>query len=282
MAGIFGIFRLDGGGVDGAEMASMADALEHRGPDGIETLNWGEVAMGHCALHTTPESLHEILPCRDSLAGLAITADARIDNRKQLASDLGIHAAETAALGDSQLILRAYGKWGEACVEHLLGDFAFAIWDENQRKLLLARDHAGCKPLYYHSGEGLLVFASSAKAVARVSGVGASLNEARIADYLTELLEGGDHTCSFYNEVSRLPPAHAASMLCSQPSSNRRSSYSGVRTAAPASMASAMRPHAAASKTRGSGPPSSSRRNAVATMPPVMLGIAGRCSDQPR
>ena len=156
-----------------------------------------------------PSLFTKYLPFRDDASGLAITADARIDNREQLMEDMAVHVSKQHLLSDSQLILRAYQQWGESCVNHLLGDFVFAIWDERLQSLFVARDHMGCKPLYFHCHAGLFVFASSATAVARVEAVEATLNEGRVADYLVEDLEGINKTCSWYKQIRRLPPAHS-------------------------------------------------------------------------
>jgi asparagine synthase (glutamine-hydrolysing) len=208
MSGIFGIVRCGEARVAEAELAQMADELKHRGPDGIRYSARDNVGLGHCMLQSTPESLHEILPFRDDASGLVITADARIDNREQLIEDIPVRPASGAIISDSHLILCSYRKWGEACVDHLLGDFAFVIWDERAHSLFVARDHMGCKPFYYHCHDGLFVFASSASGVARIPEVKATLNEGRLADYLVRELEGINKTCTWYNEISRLPPAH--------------------------------------------------------------------------
>jgi asparagine synthase (glutamine-hydrolysing) len=157
-------------------------------------------------LHTTPESLQEMLPAIDSAAGLAITADARIDNRDELIRDLRLQ--EQPGLADSELILAAYRRWGEGCVDHLVGDFAFAIWDRRAGRLFVARDPLGCKPFYYAVSAGRFVFASSADAVAAVTG--AAMSEGRIADYLSMELEPAPAEITWYEGVSRLPPAHCA------------------------------------------------------------------------
>jgi asparagine synthase (glutamine-hydrolysing) len=208
MSGIFGIIRLPGAQIAETELAAMADTLKHRGPDGIHYSARDNAGLGHCMLHSTPESLHETLPFRDETSGLTITADARIDNRDRLLADIPVRPASGQVITDSQLILRAYMKWGESCSDHLLGDFAFAIWDERAQSLFVARDHMGCKPFYYHCHDGLFVFASSAMAVARIAEVKATLNEGRVADYLVQELEGINKTCSWYNEISRMPPAN--------------------------------------------------------------------------
>lgn len=208
MSGIFGIIRQLGATVTETELERMVDALKHRGPDGIHYTAKDNAGLGHCMLHSTPEALHEQLPYRHEVAGLTITADARIDNRDELIPKLGVRERGGQVITDSRLILNAFIKWGENCVDHLRGDFAFAIWDEKAQSLFVARDHMGCKPFYYHCGEGLFVFASSSMAIAGVAGVDALLNEGRVLDYLVEYLEGINKTCTFYHDVLRLPSAH--------------------------------------------------------------------------
>src|SRR5437762_10739731 len=120
----------------------MLGRLAHRGSDALGVWCAGAIGLGHRLLVTTPESLSERLPALNTRAALAITADARIDNRCELMQAL--HISEPAA-ADSSLILAAYERWAERCVEHLLGDFAFAIWDARTQSLLCARDHFGVR-----------------------------------------------------------------------------------------------------------------------------------------
>jgi len=146
MSAISGIFYRNERSVDPKLIKLMNDKLYHRGPDGSKIWCEGSVALGHQMLHTTPESLHETLPFEKD--GIIITADARIDNRKELSEKLNIEDEESVP--DSYFILIAYRKWGEKCPEKLLGDFAFAIWDKDNEKLFCARDHMGIKPFYYY------------------------------------------------------------------------------------------------------------------------------------
>ncbi len=112
-------------------------------------------------------------------------------------------------IGDAEIILQAYLLWHEACVEHLLGDFAFAIHDSRHKTLFCARDHFGVRPFYYHYSSGrFFVFASEPRAILALKKVPNKLNEGRIADFLISQLEGIDKTSTFYEEVYRLPPAH--------------------------------------------------------------------------
>src|SRR4029079_14398296 len=97
-----------------------------------------------------------------------IVADGRVDARRDLVRALGVET-ESAALRapDVELILRAYLHWGEACVEHLLGDFAFAIWDGRRQQLFCARDHMGVKAFYYARVGRWFVFSNTLDCVRR-------------------------------------------------------------------------------------------------------------------
>ena len=110
---------------------------------------------------------------------------------------------------DVELILRAYLVWGEDCVEHLLGDFAFAIWDGPKQKLFCARDHLGVKPFFYaHLGQKL-IFSSSLDCIRQHPAVSDRLNDLAIADFLLFDLNQDLATTSFA-DIQRIPPAHVA------------------------------------------------------------------------
>lgn len=204
MSAITGIFYRDGRKVDPKLIKKMNDRLAHRGPDGSAVYCEGVIALGHQMLHTTSESLHEKLPFYDEKSGLVITADARIDNRKELSEELGIEDKEDVS--DSYFILKAYEEWGEKCPEHLLGDFAFAIWDENEEQLFCARDHMGVKPFYYYLDDDIFVFGTEIKALFAVPDVPKELNEDMIAMFLMNI---SDYESTFYENISSFNPAHS-------------------------------------------------------------------------
>ncbi len=112
-------------------------------------------------MRITREDVFDAQPLHD--AGLDLVADLRLDNREEIAESLSIAPAALAGMADSGLLLAAYRKWGSACVEHLIGDFAFAVWDAGARTLTLARDHMGQRHVFYHQGEGFFAFASEIK-----------------------------------------------------------------------------------------------------------------------
>lgn len=183
----------------------MGNSLAHRGPDASGAWVRGSVGLGHRMLWTTPESLHERLPFVTRTESLAITADARLDNRDDLIAALEI---PDPAIGDGPLILKAYERWADHCPEHLLGDFAFAIWDARRQALFCARDHMGIKPIYYYHRPGhLFAFASEIKALLSLPQVPRQLNELRIGDYLVPILD--DKEVTFYRGILRLPPGHS-------------------------------------------------------------------------
>lgn len=205
MSGICGVWSFDG---RRPELEPVLALLERRGPDGTHLWGKGSVVLGHTLLATTPESLVEVLPLADEDSGCTITADARIDNREELITALEL-TAQTRSIGDGELILRAYLQWGEQCPKHMLGDFAFAIWDPRSNHLFCARDHLGMRQFNYHFAPGnLFAFASEAEAIIAHPLISDQLDEGRVADAL-ENLEGFDFTSSFYNKVLKLPPAHS-------------------------------------------------------------------------
>jgi asparagine synthase (glutamine-hydrolysing) len=207
VSGIAGIYFLDGRPVRREQLEKMNQVQRHRGPDRGAVWYDGAVGLGHRMLQTTVESLHEVLPLVEGTADLAITADARIDNREELISQLDFKKQSSAEIADSELILAAYSKWGEHCPEYLLGDFAFVVWDGRQRMLFCARDHFGVKPFYYYYlPRHFFVFASEIKGLLCSSEVPRQLNELQIGDYLSGLFE--DKGTTFYQNILRLPPAH--------------------------------------------------------------------------
>lgn len=208
MSGICGVWSFDGGDPD---LAAVLAQLERRGPDGTHSWADGPVALGHTLLATTPEALVEVLPLTEPDSGCTITADARIDNRDELIAALDL-CGEIRTIGDGELILRAYLKWGEDCPVQLLGDFAFAIWDPCVPRLFCARDHMGMRQLIYcHAPDRLFAFATEADALVAHPTVPKQINIGRIADFL-DGLEGIDFTSTFFDNIVRLPPAHTLSI----------------------------------------------------------------------
>ena len=207
MSGIVGVYNLERKAIDPESLERMVDKLAHRGPDGTGVWCDESVGLGHRMLWTTPESLLEQLPLKDSTGNLVLTADARIDNRDELIAALSLNNRPVDKITDSDLILAAYEKWGTDSPSKLIGDFAYAIWDNRQQMLFCARDHFGVRPFYYnYQAEGKFVFASEIKGIIAHPEVTQRLNETRVADYLANLFD--DKAITFYEGILRLLPAH--------------------------------------------------------------------------
>jgi asparagine synthase (glutamine-hydrolysing) len=211
VSGIVGIFRKDGAPADRLLLQSLAHFLAYRGPDGREVWADGPVGFGHALLRTTYESLGDRQPASLDRQ-FWITADARIDCRSELQTELEQKGQKVRdGAPDSELILHSYAAWGEACVEHLRGDFAFAIWDARRRTLFCARDHFGVKPLYYADLGDFFIFSNTLDCVRAHPDVSGELNEAAIGDFLLFGLNYNVATTTF-RDVQRLPSAHTLSV----------------------------------------------------------------------
>jgi asparagine synthase (glutamine-hydrolysing) len=209
VSGIVGIFERSAAPVDRGLLQALAHFLSQRGPDGRGTWSQGAIGLGQTMLRTTRESQIERQPA--SLDGqLWITADARIDCREELEKKLEQQGrgAASRTTTDSDLILRAYAAWGADCVQHLRGDFAFAIWDARKKLLFCARDHFGVKPFYYSDLGERFLFSNTLNCLRQHPDVSDDLNDAAIGDFLLFGLNCDAATTTF-RDIRRLPAAHA-------------------------------------------------------------------------
>ena len=206
MSGIAAVWRLDGAPLHQATLDRMIERLAPPAADAVGTWLDGPVGLGHRMLHATPESLQQKLPLAGDTGEVVVTADARLDNRVELMSALGLAHRAADGVSDGELVLRAWERWGEECPARLLGDFAFALWDARRRVLFCARDQAGVKPLYYHLGSRLVAVASETKALLAIPDVPRRLDEISIAACLVPGLD--DRVATFYEGILRLPAGH--------------------------------------------------------------------------
>src|SRR5881396_678940 len=184
MSGIVGILNFDGAPIDRALLRRMTDFMTFRGPDEQQVWVDGNVGFGHTLLRTTFESEHEHQPF--TLDGRTwIVADARVDAQADLIAKLAARGEEVKrGITDVELLLRAHHVWGEDCVDHLLGDFAFAIWDGPKRRLFCARDHLGVKPFFYAHLGATVIFSNTLDCIRRHPAISDKLNDPAIADFL--------------------------------------------------------------------------------------------------
>jgi asparagine synthase (glutamine-hydrolysing) len=203
----------------------MLQSLAAHGPDGPSLIAGDAlpgashgVALGHRLLKITAEDELEAQPLAahslatqdtdtTSNATIWLVADARIDNRAELAAELALSANEAAAMADSAFVLWAWQRWGQECVEHLVGSFAFAVWDARAEQFFLARDHAGDRPLYYRKTADSFAFATTARAIRACPGVSSELDERQLARDLIGLPPEFSRTR--FRDVQALAPGHS-------------------------------------------------------------------------
>ena len=182
--------------------------MAKRGPDGIHHWQGGSVALGHCMLRTTWESREEHQPLSSDDGSLALVMDGRLDNRSELRTSLRKRGIEPRDVSDAELVLGAYRLWGTDSPHHLLGDFAFAVWDARESRLFCARDHVGARQLHYVLNHEFFAFASEDEALRGLPGVSGQPNEDYIANLFVPAFRNFDHQRSWLQDVGTLMPAH--------------------------------------------------------------------------
>ena len=211
MSGFVAVFNKDGSPVDRELLHTLTQTMTFRGPDGLETWSDGCIGLGHTQFITDPDGPIVAQPC--SLDGRTwLTGDVRVDGRDELIARLsGKVSVSFADESDAELILHAYRMWGEGCLEYLIGDFALAIWDAEQRKLFFARDQMGIKPLFYAETAHTVVVSNTIGALRRHPAVSDELDALSIGDYLVfdELM---DLTRTGFAQIRRLRAAHCATV----------------------------------------------------------------------
>jgi asparagine synthase (glutamine-hydrolysing) len=220
MSGFVGVVNTDRAPVDGPRLRQMTAYMAFRGPDARHVWQDGHVGFGHALLRSTHESAHERQPCSLD-GGVWITADARLDGRPDLLHGLHSSGREVAEQApDVEMILHAYHAWGESCLEHLQGDFAFAIWDARRQRLFCARDRFGVAQFYYSRPGALLLFGNTLNCLRLHPSVSDALNEEAMADFLLSDLNTNPATTTFV-DIRRLPPAHSLAWSQGEPQIRR-------------------------------------------------------------
>ena len=207
MCGIAGrINYVSGKPVAAPAMTGMCDLLAHRGPDGSGTWTRGYAGLGHRRLAIIDLSEAGAQPMSTADGEIWLTFNGEIYNFLELRKELEARGHRFRSHTDSEVILYAYREYGVDCVDHLRGMFAFAIWDEPRRRLLLARDRAGKKPLFYRTDADGLAFASEPKAFLADPGFTPTPDPAALSAYLT--YQYVPSPMSAFAGVKKLAPAH--------------------------------------------------------------------------
>lgn len=222
MCGIFGILNFDRQNtVEQSALRLMGRVLHHRGPDDEGYHVDGNLGLGHKRLSVIDLSSRGRQPMSDKDRRLWVTYNGEIYNHLELRQSLETSNYPFRSRTDTEVLLPLYDKHGVQCVDYLNGMFAFAIWDQVARRLFLARDPFGIKPLYYRLTADRLVFASEVKAIVALERDQTALNSRGLADYLTFQYGIGDET--LFEGVNKLLPGH--SMVVEQDGSHAIDRY---------------------------------------------------------
>ncbi len=209
MCGIVGIVKLNPEEpVEEARLKLMRDVLRHRGPDGEGLWIEGPIGLGMRRLAIVDVAGgHQPMANEDETVWVVYNGE--IYNHPALRPELEARGHCYRTRSDTETIVHLYEEQGERCVERLQGMFAFAVWDRARRRLLLARDRMGIKPLYYACTDRELLFASEIKAILAVGPIRPSLNEAILPEFLATCFVSGEET--FFRGVRKLLPGRTLS-----------------------------------------------------------------------
>ena len=211
MCGICGERRLDGQLPDLHNLNTMMAQLEKRGPDHAGSFSDGGLAFGHRRLAIIDLSYKSSQPMVDAESGLALVFNGTIYNHPELRKELQARGHHFFSNGDTEVILKAYAEWGADAPKHLLGMFAFAIWDMHKKTLFLARDRMGIKPLYYTTNGNSFRFASNTQALLTTPNVDTSLDPLALHN-LFSLHAVVPAPRTILNGIRKLQPAHSLTL----------------------------------------------------------------------
>ena len=201
MSGLAGILQLDGAAAASIDAAPILARLSHRSSHGTFVLATGDVVLAYSSSVAEARSTSQHQPLRSRDGNLVVVFDGRLDNRDEVANACGVG---DDGLSDARLVADAYAKWGLEAPQHLLGAFAFAIWDEREGQLFAVRDTGGSRPLAYRQDARCFAFASEPQALAEPP---VRVNEGYIAEHLAGRTTTVRET--LYEGIFRLPMGHA-------------------------------------------------------------------------
>lgn len=190
-------------GKDEALVERMNAVTRHRGPDGSRVWSTDEVTLGFNRLAIIDLSPEAMQPMQDSAERYTLVFNGEIYNYRELKKELAEYPFVTES--DSEVILAAYSRWGDAAFSKLNGMFALALWDSKEHRLVLARDSVGIKPLYHHFDGTRLVFSSEIEGVFE-SGVERKLHQEALGHYLRLMYVPGEMT--MIDGIKKLLPGH--------------------------------------------------------------------------
>ncbi|MEV4248161.1 N-acetylglutaminylglutamine amidotransferase [Streptosporangium canum] len=206
MCGLSGEIRFDGRAADVGAVGRMTDAMHDRGPDGSGLWSLGPVALGHRRLKIIDLSDRAAQPMVDSALGLTGVFNGCLYNYRELREELRGEGYRFFSTSDTEVLVKAFHRWGPECVEHFTGMFAFAVFERDTGRLTLGRDRLGIKPMYVAQDAARLRFASSLPALLAGGGVGTDIDRVALHHYMTfHSVVPAERT--ILTGVRKLPPA---------------------------------------------------------------------------
>ncbi|WP_031163578.1 N-acetylglutaminylglutamine amidotransferase [Streptosporangium roseum] len=206
MCGLSGEIRFDGRAADVGAVGRMTDAMHDRGPDGSGLWSQGPVALGHRRLKIIDLSDRAAQPMVDSDLGLTGVFNGCLYNYRELREELRGEGYRFFSTSDTEVLVKAFHRWGPECVEHFTGMFAFAVFERDTGRLTLGRDRLGIKPMYVAQDAARLRFASSLPALLAGGGVGTDIDRVALHHYMTfHSVVPAERT--ILTGVRKLPPA---------------------------------------------------------------------------
>jgi asparagine synthase (glutamine-hydrolysing) len=215
MCGIAGIFDVQANRtIDETVLNRMRDRLIHRGPDEAGSMTEPGVGLAHRRLSIIDLSSGQ-QPLRHSSQPVSIVFNGEIYNFQEIREQLSAKGHEFHTASDTEVIVNAWIEWGEDCVSHLRGMFAFALWDGRKQTLFCARDRLGVKPLLYHlTDDGFFIFASEHKALLVYPGISLEINPKAVECYFA--LGYISDPDSIYTAIQKLPAGHTLTLRKNQ------------------------------------------------------------------
>jgi asparagine synthase (glutamine-hydrolysing) len=185
MCGVAGLINLDGAPVSQEVLKAMTDAIAHRGPDGEGQWAEGNVGLGHRRLAIIDLSPAASQPMVSADQRFVLSYNGEVYNYRELRAELEAEGIRFHSQSDTEVLLNALIRWGSKAINRLNGMFAFALWDRRERRLWLARDRYGIKPLYYAAVGNTLAFGSEQKAILAQPGFARRLDKPALLEYFT-------------------------------------------------------------------------------------------------
>ncbi len=223
MCGITGVFNIDGKPVSVPVIKKMTDIIKHRGPDGEGFWVDSFIGFGHRRLSIIDLSPLGHQPMQNDGGSLVITYNGEVYNFPNIKMELEAKGYKFHSKTDTEVVLKSYEEWGEECVHKFNGMFAFAIWDNRENRLFLARDRYGIKPLYYYYKNGFFIFGSEIKSILEHPDVSVEVSIPALNEYFSFQNIFSDLT--LFKDIRLLPPANTISIKLGNVNSFKQNQY---------------------------------------------------------